>query len=183
MLKSVEINNQRINYYLRSSSRARCLRLSLRRGGFLTLTKPVGMSDEIVSDFILEQSNWIMDKLKRSGKSSLINGRQLYLKYREAARRLAEKKVKKFSGLYGFSYLKISIRNQATRWGSCSSRGNLSFNYRIIFLPEKILDYVILHELCHLKEFNHGQNFWRRLAEIMPDYADCRFRLKSCSYF
>lgn len=70
----------------------------------------------------------------------------------------------------GFDYNSVRIKDQQTRWGSCSNKKNLSFNYRLMSFNKKVIDYVIVHELCHLKEMNHSQKFWKLVEEIMPDY-------------
>ncbi len=79
-------------------------------------------------------------------------------------------RVKYLSNTYGFKYNKIAIRDQRTRWGSCSSRGNLNFNWRLILADPKILDYVIIHELAHTVHMNHSKNFWGMVESIMPEY-------------
>ncbi len=71
---------------------------------------------------------------------------------------------------YDFQYKKVAIRDQNTRWGSCSSRKNLNFNWRLIFAPMQVLDYVIIHELCHLKEMNHSKRFWDLVKLFDPNY-------------
>jgi len=71
---------------------------------------------------------------------------------------------------FGFNYNSVKIKNQITRWGSCSSKKNLSFNYRLMSFNKKVIDYVIIHELCHLREMNHSRNFWQLVEELMPDY-------------
>lgn len=78
----------------------------------------------------------------------------------------------------GFEYNNIAIRDQSTRWGSCSSKKNLNFNWRLIFAPEDILDYVIVHELCHLKEMNHSKKFWDLVGSIAPNYKQNRLWLR-----
>ncbi len=94
-----------------------------------------------------------------------------YLKYKEFARTLVEERIVYWNTFYGFTYGKVYIKDQKTRWGSCSSKGNLNFSYKLIFLPLHLVDYIVVHELCHLKEFNHGSNFWRLIAETIPDYT------------
>ncbi len=81
-----------------------------------------------------------------------------------------EERIKYFNKKYGFHYNKINVKNQKTRWGSCSKKRNLNFNYKILFLPEKARDYIIVHELCHLRELNHSRNFWGLVAKIFPEW-------------
>ncbi len=103
---------------------------------------------------------------------------QHYLKNKDSAKNLLHTKITHFNEMYGVRLKRISVRNQKTRWGSCSSLGNLNFNYKIIYLPEKLADYVVVHELCHLKEFNHSKKFWRWVAEMIPDYKNLRKELR-----
>jgi predicted metal-dependent hydrolase len=93
-----------------------------------------------------------------------------YLQHKEAARRVIMTRLEHFRAVYGFTWNRVAIRDQRRRWGSCSSRGNLNFNYRLLFLPEHLRDYVVVHELCHLKEMNHGPNFWSLVARACPNY-------------
>jgi predicted metal-dependent hydrolase len=105
-------------------------------------------------------------------------GRAKYLQCREAARELARRKIDYFNSFYGFKVNRIAIRDQKSRWGSCSKKGNLNFNYRIALLPERLADYVILHELCHLGEFNHSKRFWDLMEKAMPDARRLRQEFK-----
>ena len=105
--------------------------------------------------------------------------RKDYLTNKEEARKIAKKKLLKYNNYYNFKYNRISIRNQKTRWGSCSAKGNLNFNYKICKLPEELCDYVIVHELCHLKEFNHSNNFWELVSLTIPNYKKIRRELKN----
>lgn len=78
----------------------------------------------------------------------------------------------------GVSYGRVSIRDQRTRWGSCSGKGNLNFNWKLSLVPDEILDYVVVHELAHRIEMNHSANFWREVEKILPDYRERRMWLK-----
>lgn len=91
-------------------------------------------------------------------------------RYRSKARARFETRVAYFHILTGGNYTSITVRDQKSRWGSCSSRGTLSFNYRLIFAPPAVLDYVVVHELCHLTHMNHSKDFWNMVASVMPDY-------------
>ncbi len=91
---------------------------------------------------------------------------------------IASKKVFFLNQFYNFNYNKITIRNQKSRWGSCSSKGNLNFNYRIFLLPDELTNYIIIHELCHLKEMNHSKKFWNLVHEQIPNYKEKRRELK-----
>ncbi len=114
-----------------------------------------------------------------------------YLTYKEKARSLVMHKLMLYKNIYkdlghDLDYNKVAIRNQSTRWGSCSSRKNLNFNYKIIFLPEHLIEYIIAHELCHLLEMNHGSNFWKLVSLTIPDYYKykkelCKIRLRDIS--
>ncbi|MDP2363088.1 MAG: M48 family metallopeptidase, partial [Ignavibacteria bacterium] len=107
------------------------------------------------------------------------SSRREYLAVKGQALKLAKQKIEEFNAIYNFRYQKISIRNQKTRWGSCSRKGNLNFSYRIIHLPEKHFDYIVVHELCHLKELNHSRDFWSLVAQTIPDYKEIRKEIRN----
>jgi len=98
--------------------------------------------------------------------------------YRLQADRLIREKVKNISAQLGVSYNRLVIRGQKTRWGSCSHKGNLSFNWKLVMAPEPVIDYVAIHELAHLKEMNHTKNFWKLVAEHCPQWRERRKWLK-----
>jgi predicted metal-dependent hydrolase len=98
----------------------------------------------------------------------------MYLRHKEDARNVVKARLSYYNAHYGFSFGRVAIRDQRSRWGSCSSRGNLNFNYRVLFLPEHLLDLVIVHELCHLREMNHSADFWALVAQTIPDHKERR---------
>lgn len=103
----------------------------------------------------------------------MTKARRHYLAHREAARILIHTKVEHWNHFYHYPIGQIRIKDVKTRWGSCSSLGNLNFNYKILFLPEHLQDYIVVHELCHLRQMNHGPNFWNLVAETIPEYKKC----------
>ncbi len=123
-----------------------------------------------------EQNKSASSKIKQSRLASAETNRlkTLEKRYRQAAREYITSRVVYYHALTGGHYTSIAIRDQKTRWGSCSSRGTLSFNYRLIFAPPRVLDYVVVHELCHLTHMDHSKNFWNMVAQFMPDYKTYR---------
>ncbi len=112
--------------------------------------------------------------------------RKLYIANKEAARAIVTERVRHFLVHYGARHSivvgKIAIRNQKSRWGSCSKKGNLNFNYKLVFLPPEVRDYIIVHEICHIKEFNHSRNFWALVAETIPDWRAMRKKLRALNF-
>ena len=104
--------------------------------------------------------------------------RRQYLKVREDTRALVHARIGHFNGVYKFKLGKVFIKNHKSRWGSCSEKGNLNFNYKILFLPADIADYIIVHELCHLAEFNHSERFWGLVVRTIPDHKRRRRHLR-----
>jgi predicted metal-dependent hydrolase len=103
---------------------------------------------------------------------------KLYLANKEAARILVHERVRHFNLHYKLPIGKIAIRNQKSRWGSCSKKGNLNFNYKLVFLEPELRDYVIVHEICHVKEFNHAKAFWDLVGETVPNWRELRKKLR-----
>lgn len=167
---------------VRKSHRARHLRLTVHRDGSVILALPFFVSYKKGQEFLESKMGWIREKLKEFASQPdnlLLRGSvKEYRASRRAARKLIVERLNYFQKVYTGRWKRVSIRNQKTRWGSCSRSGNLSFNYRLLLLPSHLCDYVIVHELCHLIELNHSPKFWALVARTFPDYKDLRHELR-----
>ena len=182
MMKKTILCDREVEYTVKKSARARCLRVAIYCDASVVVTAPIDFGEHKIEGFLKEKANWVLKKLDyflRLGKTTRIGGGQReYKRYREQAREFVRAKVEKINLIYNFSFKKIFIKNHKTRWGSCSKKQNLNFNYKIIFLSERLAEYIVAHELCHLQEFNHSRNFWNLLSRAIPDCRECRKELK-----
>jgi hypothetical protein len=183
MERKIDIGGQKISCTFKRNPRSKALRISVYPDGTISASAPRWLSISRIEQFIAEKSEWIVQKLRlleEKNKNPLFHksSSEEYKKYKKQAKELAAWKLRMFNEAYGFSYKKISIRNQKTRWGSCSQKGTLSYNYKIALLPEKHADYIIVHELCHLKEFNHSRRFWELVSKTIPDCKTLRKELR-----
>lgn len=182
MQKSIIVDNKKITYILRQSRRARRMRLAVYCDGSVVVTQPYHLRETAVEKFLREKSKWLFKKIsffKKLQSSEVIRySKADYLKYKESAYKLVVDRLAYYNRLYELHFNRISIRNQKTRWGSCSQKENLNFNYKILFLDKKMQDYIIVHELCHLKEFNHSERFWNLVEKIFPDWKAIKKELK-----
>ena len=171
------------HYILKRSARSRHVRVSVRAGGRITVSAPHYTSESVIKSFLLKHADWLHKKIAYFSRFpekiiSLAQEEKLFILHKVRARTIAEAKVARWNGHFKFTFGKISIRNSRSRWGSCSSRGTLTFNYKIALLPEHLADYLVVHELCHLKERNHSKSFWSLVARVVPDYALRRKELR-----
>jgi predicted metal-dependent hydrolase len=97
--------------------------------------------------------------------------KKMYYVHKDQARKFVLRRIVELNAHYNFTYNQIRIKNTSSRWGSCSSAGNLNFQYKLLFLPPHLQDYVLVHELCHLVELNHGEKFWALVGQVIPDYV------------
>ncbi len=163
--------NNQVNCQVRRSKKARKISLKIS-GGEVILVVPERESLRRALDFAKTQKDWIAQRLKESqGQQRLLQRgtREDYLKLKEQARQIARERLEHFNRHYGFQWERIAIRDQKSRWGSCSSQNNLNFNYRLAWLPANLRDYLVVHELCHLKEMNHSPRFWALVGETIPN--------------
>ena len=120
-------------------------------------------------------------RMKIRRKKRTIKATKHYGAHKEKARALVHARLAHWNEFYGYTYGRVAIRDQRSRWGSCSSKRNLNFNYRLVFIPIELVDYVIVHELCHLEHFNHSELFWGAVAKALPDYKRLKADLLAVS--
>ena len=146
----------------------------------VTVRAPKYISAREIDKILKEKENWILKHRKLIGEAKARleaeNIQKLTIQeIKELENQAVEyipKRVEYYSKIVGVDYGRITIRNQKTRWGSCSSIGNLNFNCLLMLAPPEVLDYVVVHELCHRKEMNHSKAFWREVCKVIPNYKD-----------
>lgn len=171
----------------KESRKAKQLRISIKSDLSVVVTVPIRVNISIAEKFVNEKREWIessflkmKEKVEKRKISSIPKGSKKSLEEnKNKAFDLVNKKLLFWNNYYKFVWKNISIKNTSTRWGSCSKKGNLNFNYRILFLSEKLANYLIVHELCHLKEMNHSAKFWKLVEKAIPDYKNLRKELKN----
>ena len=176
----IDVENIPINIL---RTKRKTISLELKNDGLL-VRAPKRMSNREIQMFILSKKDWIEKHQK------IIEERRELLKQyppytEEELKELAKKakaiipaKVKHYAKIIEVSYGRITIRCQKTRWGSCSSKGNLNFNCILMELPDEIIDSVVVHELCHRKHMNHSKAFYDEVESVLPEYKKCRKWLK-----
>lgn len=184
-----------VEYRLIRSAR-KTVAIQINRTGEVTVRAPRQCPQSFIDAFITEKTPWIQRKLqevrqremerardaadRESGKTDAPGGCLRPLTpaeeqvFRARAAEIFGRKVAYYAARMGVTYQRITIRDQKTRWGSCSSKGNLNFNWRLLLAPVPVLDYVIVHELAHRREMNHSKRFWDIVGETMPDYETHR---------
>ncbi len=175
------METKEIIYSLKRSRRARRLRIAVYFDSRVVVTAPLFLSENMIERFVSDKQAWIVRRLLQFAQRprQVLQFIGTYQDHKADALRLAESKVAEWNAVYNFLFNAIQIRNQKTRWGSCSKKGNLNFNYKIKFLPSRLADYLVVHEICHLKEFNHSKKFWNLVAQALPDYKNLRAEFRA----
>ncbi|MBE5959426.1 MAG: M48 family metallopeptidase [Lachnospiraceae bacterium] len=180
----LDIRNRHIDIEVVRSKR-KTLGLEIKSGK-VKARVPNRTSDRAVKEFILNNINWIEKGLEKWEKISekLADCKEIFpapeaLSKNEIdiIKQSFKRRVEYFANVMNVTYGRVSIRNQKTRWGSCSSKGNLNFNYRLYFLDTELMDYVIVHELSHRIHMNHSKDFWNVVEKYCPDYRQYRDKL------
>ena len=152
----------------------------------VTVRAPRSASEKDIEEILKKKEAWIskhIEKIKETKERFEAEPtekltREKVIALAEEALKVIPERVEYFAKVIGVTYGKITIRNQKTRWGSCSSKGNLNFNCLLMLAPPEVLDYVVVHELCHRKQMNHSKAFWSEVEKVLPDYKEARKWLK-----
>lgn len=159
--------------------------LEVKADGRVFARIPRRISDRELKKFLNEHKAWIFqktrlveDRQKNQKTTGAVPLKELDRKETQKIKERFMERVQYYSSLMGVIYGRVTIRSQKTRWGSCSAKGNLNFNYQLYYLPPELLDYVVVHELAHRKYMDHSAAFWEEVGKYFPDYKECRKRLK-----
>ncbi len=161
-------------------SKRKTLTLKATESG-LVVYAPRGLKRERIEEFVGKHEEWAkrrLDEVRREEAFWSSMTEKQIKELRELARHTLAKKTEWYSNVMGLSYGRITITGAKGRFGSCSSRGNISYSYRLMAYPDRAVDYVVVHELCHLVHMNHSKEFYALLAKILPDYKERRALLK-----
>lgn len=185
MHKTLHTQSGVIPYTLKTIPRSKSIRVIVHGDGRVVLTKPIWVTAHRAELFLQDKTHWLLDTLQKTKDAQKNDSKRKgspeeFARLKHHALKFVQQRVAEMNALYyGFTYSRVTVRNQKTRWGSCSKNGNLSFNYRILHLDRECADYLIAHELCHLKEFNHSEAFWRLVSHASPQYKTLRRQMKA----
>ena len=173
-MRVVELGGRKVEVHIRRSTRVRGHRIYVRQGYPPELVVRPRASDRQIDAAIALHHGWLERQLAKLAEPSL--GLDRLTLTEQQGRREAHAHISLLAqseaAALGVSYTRLTLRDQRTRWGSCSSNGALSFNWRLVLAPHDVLDYVVVHEVCHLAEHNHGPRFWRLVEQRRPAYRD-----------
>lgn len=183
-MKIIKIGNTQLECRVQKYKKSKRLAISVAEDGKVRMSMPYWCTYRQAKIFLDKKQQWIVrhfENTKNRGARSILSlgTYEDYLENKEIARNFVQQRVDHFNKFYCLDIERISIKNQKTRWGSCSSRNNLNYNYRIIFLTPEQSDYLIVHELCHLQHLNHSKKFWQCVGQTIPDYKRISKTLKN----
>lgn len=167
-------------------SNRKTINFEVREDGTAIARVPMRMPKQRIAMYLESRKEWYIEKVsaaksraQKAPEYTVPAPEELTQEQVQAIRQKFTERVAYYAAQMGVTYAHITLRNQKTRWGSCSSKGNLNFNYQLYFLPEELMDYVIIHELAHRVHMNHSPEFWALVAQHCPEYQERRARLKA----
>ena len=157
-------------------SRRRSLALQLKPDGTVLVRAPLRAPIWQIEAFLRQNWDWVERRRARQAALPKVEklGEEELAALKKRARRVFLARAAYYAPVVGVSYSRITVRSQRTKWGSCSSKGGLNFNCLLLLAPTEVLDYVVVHELCHRLEMNHSARFWAEVERVLPDYAAAR---------
>lgn len=168
-------------YFTVIHSKRKTIALQIKNGE-LIVRAPRSTSYATIERFVAEHSSWVEKHLAKAEKAAAealppLSPEELRALTAEAKRVFSER-VAYYAPLVGVDYERITVRHQSTRWGSCSTKGNLNFNCLLLLAPPEVLDSIVVHELCHRKEMNHSRRFYAEVYRVFPNYDKAHSWLK-----
>ncbi len=180
-------NKDAIEYNLIRSSR-KTIAIQVSPDGSVTVRAPNRCSRAAAEEYVQKNREWIrrtQAQLQNRAREQKDYRERLpewtkedYEKHQELARQVLQRRAEYYARQMQVSYGRVAVKDQKTRWGSCSAKGNLNFNWRLILAPGEVLDYVVVHELAHRREMNHSVRFWNLVESVLPDYQQRKRWLK-----
>ena len=175
-MRLVEVGGRSVELHIRRSTRVRGHRIYVRQGMPPELVVRPRASEAEIAEAIAYHAPWLERQLANQAPAQL--GLDRLTLTEEEGRREARARIaliaQSEAAALGVTYSRITLRDQRSRWGSCSSKGTLSFNWRLVLAPHDVLDYVVVHEVCHLVELHHGAAFWALVERRRPDYLSSK---------
>lgn len=157
-------------------SNRKTMSIQVRKTGQVVVRAPLWMKKSDIDKLVCKKEMWIkkhleeFERQKENPENQIRTSTQEIEILVQKAKKVLPQKVAYYAEKVGVTYGRITIRNQKTRWGSCSSKGNLNFNCLLMKAPEEVQDYVVVHELCHRKQMNHSKDFWAEVEKVFPEY-------------
>ncbi len=183
MLKTVIRNGTLIEYSIVRKNISCKVKLVVMYDGSVKVSAPNKIDEKIIEDFVMSKVDWVIRILEQYKNRPRIildssNGED-WSKHKEYAYLYIKERLEYFNQFYNLNWNSITVKKIKSRWGSCSSKSNLNFNYKIALLSPDLADYIIVHELCHLQEMNHSVDFWNLVGKTIPNHKELRRELKS----
>ncbi len=185
------MKNLEFKYQIRKSTKAKNIRISIKPDGLVELVLPKFMPEFLGKTFLKKNKTWVLKNLEKQKIKKIHQEKNNFQKikleysekyYRDKAKKYLPERVIFFTNLLDIAFNQVRIKNTKTRWGSCSGKKNLNFSWKIMLAPEKVIDYLVVHEICHLKEMNHSQKFWSLVELLDPKFKEHKLWLQDHNY-